>query len=444
MLRNGEVIELALESLACEGDAVGHHQGQAVFVPFGAPGDRARVTVTDAHRTYCRAAIAELLAPSPQRVAPACPVFGTCGGCQWQMLSYQAQLDQKRAILRDSLERIGGIAPPPIDVVPDASGWGYRNKAQFPVAGDPGRLALGYYRRGTHHIVPVDRCPIAAGPINAAWPALAGELQRSGLPGYNEARQRGVLRHVALRASRKTGKLTLVLVTAVQQNLEALSSAIMAGVPAVDAVWQNVNPGRGNAIFGTRWHRWAGEPAAAETIGGREFLLSPSAFLQVNLPQAERAYRLMADALRPRPGDAVLDLYCGAGAIALGLAPLVGSVVGIEDSPHAAADARASAELNGIGNCEFVAGASERAAAAVARADLAVLDPPRKGADPALWPELRRLAPRAVAYLSCNPATLARDAGQLGGIGYRLQRAWMVDLFPQTHHVESLCIFGRE
>lgn len=444
MLRNGQVIELALESLACEGDAVGHHDGQAVFVPFGAPGDRAAVAVSDAHRTYCRAEIRRIIEPSPDRVAPRCPLFGTCGGCQWQMLSYRAQLEQKRNILRDSLQRIGGVAPPAIDAVPDDGGWGYRNKAQFPVAGDAGRLALGYYRRGTHHIVPVDHCPIAAGPINAAWPALREALQRSGLPGYSEARQRGVLRHVTLRASRSTGRLTVVLVTAGQQHLGELAARIMAAVPAVDAVWQNVNPGRGNAIFGARWHRWAGAQHTAETIGGREFRLSPSAFLQVNLPQAERAYRLMAEALRPRAGDAVLDLYCGAGAIALALAPLVRSVVGIEESPHAVADAVASAALNGIGNSQFVSGAAERAAAAAAAADLVVLDPPRKGADPALWPELRRLGPRAVAYLSCNPATLGRDARLLRDIGYRPERAWMVDLFPQTHHVESLCIFGRE
>ena len=393
MLRNGQIIELTLESLAYEGDAVGHFEGQAVFVPFGAPGERVSVTVTEARQTYCRAGIAQILAPSPQRVAPRCPYFGVCGGCQWQMLDYTAQTEQKQRILRDALTRIGGIEPPAIQAVPDPTGWGYRNKAQFPAAGGAGQLALGYYRRGTHHIIAVDRCPVAADQINAAWPALCGILQQSGLSGYNEARHRGVLRHVALRASRQTGKLMLVLVTAGQQNLEGLASQIIEGIPAIAAVWQNINPGRGNTIYGSRWHRWAGAEYFSETIGGRAFRLSPSAFLQVNLPQAERCYQLMADALRPRRGDAVLDLYCGAGAIALGMAPLVRSVTGIEESPHAVADAQASAKLNNTGNCEFRAGAAERAAAEIARADIVVLDPPRKGADQALWPEIARLRP---------------------------------------------------
>ncbi len=444
MLKNGQEIELTLESLAYEGDAVGHYEGQAVFVPFGAPGERVRAIVAEAHKTYCRAGIAQILSASPQRVETRCQYFGVCGGCQWQMLDYAAQVEQKQRILADALARIGGIEPPVIETVPDPSGWGYRNKAQFPVAGNAGSLALGYYRRGTHHIIAIDHCPIAADVINAAWPALCGILQQGGLSGYNEARHHGMLRHVALRASRKTGKLTLVLVTAGQQNLEQLASGIMAAVPAIESVWQNINPGKGNAIFGSRWHHWAGAEYVSETIGGLKFRLSPSAFLQVNLAQAERAYALMAGALRPRADDAVLDLYCGAGAIALGLAPLVQSVTGSEQSPHAVADAQASAKLNGIANCQFIAGGSERAAAEVAQASIVVLDPPRKGADSALWPEIARLRPRAVAYLSCNPSTFARDAKELVRARYRLVKLWMIDMFPQTYHVESLGIFEQE
>ena len=444
MLKDGERIELTLESLAYEGDAVGHYEGQAVFVPFGAPGDRVKLTVTEAHQTYCRAAIAEVLSPAPQRVTPPCPYFGVCGGCQWQMLDYAAQVSQKRTILADALSRIGGIEPPAIEAVPDATGWAYRNKAQFPVAGNAGNLALGYYRRGTHHIIPVDRCPIVADGINAAWPALREMLQQSGLPGYNEARHRGLLRHVALRASRKSGKLTLVLVTAGQLNLESLAARIIDQVPGIESVWQNINPGAGNTIFGARWHRWAGPEYAGETINGLKFRLSPSAFLQVNLPQAEAAYRLMAQSLAPSRREDVLDLYCGAGAIALGLARQARSVTGIEGSPHAVADAQASADLNGITNCDFHAGAAEQETAHMARADIVVLDPPRKGADKALWPEIARLRPRAVAYMSCNPATLARDAKELRAAGYRLTRVWMIDMFPQTYHVESLGIFERE
>jgi 23S rRNA (uracil1939-C5)-methyltransferase len=444
MLKAGQIIELELESLAYEGDAVGHFEGQAVFVPFGAPGDRVRLTVAEAHQTYCRAGIAEVLSAAPQRVKPRCPHFGVCGGCQWQMLDYGAQVSQKQAILADALMRIGGIEPPAIQAVPDATGWAYRNKAQFPVAGNAGALALGYYRRGTHHIIPIDHCPIAADTVNAAWMALRETLQQSGLPGYNEARHRGMLRHVALRAGRRSGKLTLVLVTAGQQNLEGLASRIMAGVPAIESVWQNINPGKGNTIFGARWHRWAGPEYAVETIGGLELRLSPSAFVQVNLPQAEAAYRLMAQGLGLSRGDGVLDLYCGAGAIALGLAQQVRTVTGIEESPHAVADAVASAAQNGIVNCEFRSGKVEREIAGQAAADVIVLDPPRKGADKALWPEIERLRPRAMAYLSCNPATLARDAKELRAMGYRLKQLWMIDMFPQTYHVESLGIFERE
>ncbi|MDI6739067.1 MAG: 23S rRNA (uracil(1939)-C(5))-methyltransferase RlmD [Candidatus Edwardsbacteria bacterium] len=443
MLKEGQTIELTLESLAYEGDAVGHHQGQAVFMPFGVPGDAVRVKVTDARKTYCRADIVEIVKPSEQRVTPACPHFGVCGGCQWQMLEYSAQLEQKKKILHDSLTRIGGIAFPEIQILPDRSGWQYRNKAQFPVSGPAGKLAAGYYRRGTHDIAPVEQCPIVDERINRAWPRLVSLLLQSGLSGYDETSHQGVLRHVILRSLRKSGTLSLSLVTNGEYNLAGLTTAILAELPEIESIWNNVNARQGNAILGGQWRHLAGNGFVSETVGGFEFRLSPGSFLQVNLPQAEVAYRAMSEFLNLSSEETALDLYCGAGTIAFHLAAGAKRVIGIESGREAVDDAVASAAQNGISNCEFRAGQVEQEIAKVGKADVITLDPPRKGADAALWPEVGRLAPRAVAYLSCNPATFARDAKALAKTGYRLAALRMTDLFPQTYHVESLGIFER-
>jgi len=440
VLKTGQAVELTLESLAAGGDAVGHYDGQAVFVPFGAPGDRARVRVGEAHRTYCRAVIEQLLDHSPDRVTPRCPLFGRCGGCQWQLLSYPAQLEQKRRILHDALARIGGIAPPGIVIVPDPTGWGYRNKAQFPVAGRPGELRAGFYRRDSHEIVPVSHCPIAVEPVNRAWPAVLGILQSSGLAGYDEQRHRGLLRHAVLRSG-SGGALSLTLVTLHDADLGPVGRRLAAAVPGVVSVWQNINPGRGNAILGSRWRHLCGEPHLPATVAGSRLRLSPGAFLQANLPQAAQAYRLLAEALATQPHETVLDLYCGAGAIALLVAGRARAVIGIEEVPQAVEDAAAGAASSGIANCRFIAGAVERRIMDVGSASVVVLDPPRKGAGASLWPEIKRLAPRTVAYLSCNAATLARDAAALTESGYRLERLWLLDFFPQTHHVEALAVF---
>ncbi len=442
-MRAGQVISIIPENLAYGGDAVGRHQGQAVFVPYGVPGDELMVKITEPHKTYCRGQIHEIVKPSSHRTKPLCGYFGVCGSCQWQMMDYQYQLEQKLSITREIFKRLGKIDIGQITVLSPADGWHYRNKAQYPVQASKDGNRMGYYRLKSHDIVDIGECPLLEQVINASYARVKEIINKSGLKGSIPGGHSGNLRHLILRHSRSEDALSLVLVTRYEPDLNKIAQRILAEVPKIKSIWQNVNPARGNVILGKKWNHLGGSEYLTERIGGLNYRLSPGSFLQSNLETTGAAYQKIEECLSLSPGDEVADLYSGMGSIALQLAGRAKRVVAIEEFAPAADDAKANAALNGIANCENLCGRVEDQLIKVKSADAVVLDPPRQGAAPGVIAAIIKLNPSRIAYLSCNPSTLARDAALLADGGFSLQKFFLADMFPQTYHIENLAILTR-
>src|SRR5262245_13942788 len=410
----------------------------------------AMVEHVSAHAPEAWARLATIETPAPARRPAACRAFGACGGCVLQHLDYGAQLAWKRARVARAL---AGLDVAIADCVASPRPLGYRNRSKLvPVRSVGGRLVLGAYAPRSADVVDLAGCRIAEPPLDDTAAALAMQLDQGGVAPYDERTLTGELRHVVLRASHDGRVLATWVVTRPLANGAALARAFRAARPEVVGVVEHVNRGRGNAIFASDAgaDRVLDGDATIEDrvdVGGRavRLRLSGGACLQANRGVAALAYAAITDALAVRPGERVVDAYCGVGGIALALAGGgAGEIVGIEAHAGAVADAAASAALNGVTKARFVAGDVAGALAAIDRADVVVLNPPRKGCAPEVLAEVVRLAPRAIAYLSCDPDTLARDLAWLAGRGYRAMSAVTpYDMLPHTPHVEALAILGR-
>ncbi|HSW09924.1 MAG TPA: 23S rRNA (uracil(1939)-C(5))-methyltransferase RlmD [Bacillota bacterium] len=448
-MSNGEAVELTITGLAVGGEGVGRYQGRVVFVPGSAPGDRVRARLTRVARNWARASLLELLQPGPDRRPPDCPLFGRCGGCQIQHLTPEAQLAFKRQVVADALARIGGLGDVPVaDCVPPPAWLGYRNKAQFPVAlvrdGRERRLAAGIYAPGTHALVEVVDCPIQHPVNNRVLRETVAVARDLGLTAYDEDAGTGTLRHILTRVGVRTGEAMLVLVTreAELPRARALVRELGRRLPELTCIAQNVNSRRTNIILGERTRVLAGKPVISERLGRFRFTLSPGSFFQVNSAQAEAMCRLAAEQAVPTPGGTVLEVYAGIGTISLFLAERAEMVLGVESHLPAVEDARRNAAANRVGNVRFLTGLAERVLPELTRSGLSpgavVLDPPRKGCAPSVLQAVADSRPMRVVYVSCDPATLARDLAILAGRGYRIQSVVPLDMFPQTAHVEAV------
>lgn len=450
----GDEVTLRIEALAAEGLGVGRLDGFVVFVPLGAPGDVVRARVQRVRPRYAEAELLAVLEPGPDRIAPPCPAFGRCGGCALQHLRYEAQLAWKRRWVADALQRIGRLqgveVRPVLGMDPP---WYYRNKSVIPIRGRPGRLQLGFYARRTHRLVPFPRegCAIQHPRIEAAVRAAARWLNAPGrgLAGYDPETGTGLLRHLVVRVGIRTGEVLLGIVVHGPgfAGEDDFARTLAREVEGLVGVLKNVNRDWINAILGPETVTLYGRPYLNEVLGGLRFRVSLASFFQVNPVQAERLYAIALDEALPAGGPApawLVDAYSGTGTLALLAARRLGGrgrVTAVEVDPRAVADARANARLSGLKGVEFLQAAAEEAlprlARQGARPSAVILDPPRKGCDAAVLEACLRLAPRRIVYVSCNPATLARDLGLLtAGGAYRVRLVQPVDMFPQTAHVE--------
>lgn len=447
----GERIELQVVDLNHSGEGVGRREGFVYFVPGALPGEQVAVAVEAVHRRYGRARLLEVLQPSPDRVAPACPVASLCGGCQLQHLSYPAELAWKRRRVEAALRRVGRLGSVPVEPswgMPTQEPWRYRNKAQFPVGRSGGRLVLGFFRRGSHQIVPADDCLIQSpGLVQAAH--LARRLaEEAGLVPYDEETHQGQLRHLVVREAASSSQLLLAFVTRTREPVpDRVVQGLVGGLPHLVGVVQNIQPDVTNRILGREEHLLWGRPYLEETLGPFRFRLSTQSFFQVNRVQAERLYRLAVELVAPAPGDEALDGYCGVGGIALFLAQRAGAVWGVEENPRAVADARENARLNGVANARFAAARLEewlpRRVREGFRPRVAVVDPPRSGVRVQALDALAAAGVERLAYVSCDPETLARDLAHLTGRGYQVTHVQPVDMFPRTAHVEVVARLTR-
>ena len=447
--RRGDTLDVAIEDLAFGGEGVGRADGYVIFVRGGLPGDQLRVRLIEARGRFGRATIDEVLVPSPDRVAAPCPYFGQCGGCRLQHLAYPAQLAFKEKQVRDCLERLGGIGPFELrPILPAPEPYGYRNKMEFTIANEPPVVGLHAAQR-YDVVLDIDRCLLQSETMNTLLDELRRQVRERALSVWEPTTQQGLLRFVAVREGRRTGE-AMVNVVASAPDVETLmpvADALRARVPATTSVVLNVNDRKASVAVGSEEHLLLGRDHITERLGEVTFRVSAASFFQTNTDQAERLFALVAEACELTGDEIVFDLYAGTGAISLLLAGRARHVYGIELTPAAVADAVRNAHANAIDNCTFLAGEVRHVLPALARdgvrPSVVVADPPRAGFHPKALGALAGLAPARIVYVSCNPATLARDVGELARQGYRLQWAQPVDMFPQTPHIEAVARLTR-
>lgn len=450
--RRGDTLFVTIDDLAFGGEGVGRVDGYVVFVPGAVPGDRLRVRLEQARARFGRGVIDAVEEPSPHRVAAPCPYFGRCGGCRLQHVAYEAQLAFKTKQVVDCLTRLGGLGA--VEVRPmlgAAETLGYRNKMEFTVApGADAGLIVGLHQAERYdRVLDVERCLLQSEAMNAALTETRGFFQASALTAYDQDSGEGLLRFLMLREGRRTGELMVNVVTSAPavSEMDGLAARLRARVPQTASVVMNVNPKKASVAVGVEEHLLGGRDHIRESLDGLTFQVSPGSFFQTNTAQAERLFERVLAAADLGGTETVIDLYSGTGAISLLLARRSRWVYGIEVAAAAVADATRNAELNGIANCTFVAGEVRFALPALmakgVSAEVVVADPPRAGFHPRALQALGRLAPARIVYVSCNPATLARDVAELLRAGYRLEWVQPVDMFPHTPHIEAVARLTR-
>ena len=447
-VEKNDIIELTIHGLGSEGQGVGRVDGYAVFLPGALPGELARAQVIKVTSGYCVARLLEVLSPSQDRVDGGCPAYPRCGGCTLRHLSYAGQLAAKTRQVKEALERLGGFeAPPVLPAIGMESPCRYRNKGSFPFGPDgEGRAEIGFFARRSDRLVPLEDCPIQDERIVTVARIVRDWARKYGVQPYDEAGRKGLLRHVMARASAH-GVLGLVVSAGPLPHKAELVDALRAGVDGLTGVVHNLNRADTNVILGPEYTTLWGEDRLRVDMCGAELWVSMPSFLQVNPIQAEALYGAAIDMLGLTGRERVADVYCGIGSISLLLARRAGDVIGIEVVEEAVSDARLNTERNGIANARFIAGEAEAVLPALLRdglkLDAAVIDPPRKGCDEAALHALAASGADRIAYVSCNPATLARDCRILSGLGYRLVKAQPVDMFPHTNHIECAALLTK-
>ena len=395
----------------------------------------------------------ELLTPSPDRIPVDCPVAGPCGGCSLRHLDYAAELRAKQESVLDAFRRIGGLEVPVLDILPSPDVDRYRNKVQFPVGIDKnGVPCIGFYAGRTHRIVPCPDCKLQPSVLNEIGNALCAFFAQQVIRPYDEQSGKGLVRHIFLRRGAHSGQIMVCLVCtrAKLPHAEQLCTALRGQFPAISTILLNVNAKNTNVILGSENHILYGPGYIEDTLCGVPVRLGPLSFYQVNTLAAERLYGVAAQYAQLTPDDTLLDLYCGMGTIGLSMAGQCRELIGVEIVPEAIESAKANAARMGEAVaaksrffCADAGQAATQLAAEGLHPDIVMLDPPRKGCDEATLSAVVRMAPRRVVYVSCNPATAARDAAWLEQNGYHAEKVQPVDLFPRTKHCETVVLLSK-
>ena len=453
-LQKNQILTLRIERLSSDGSGVAHSpDGETVFVPGAAPGDEADVRIVKDCKRYAFGILDHLRTPSPDRIPVDCAVAGPCGGCSLRHLDYTAELRAKQENVTDAFRRIGGLDVPVLDICPSPEVDRYRNKVQFPVGLDKnGNPCIGFYAGRTHRIVPCPDCKLQPGVLNDIGNALCRFFAENGIQPYNEETGRGLVRHIFLRRGAHSGQIMVCLVCTRPNfpHAEALCTRLREQFADIATILLNVNSKNTNVILGTETHTLYGPGYIEDTLCGVPVRLGPLSFYQVNTLAAERLYGIAAQYAQLTPDDLLLDLYCGMGTIGLSMVDHCRELVGVEIVPEAIESAKANAARMGDSvaakSCFFCADAGQaatRLAAEGLHPDVVMLDPPRKGCDEATLSAVVRMAPRRVVYVSCNPATAARDAAWLEQNGYHAEKVQPVDLFPRTKHCECVIALSK-
>lgn len=457
--RKNDIVTLDIVDCGTNGEGIGKADGFTVFVKDAVIGDRVTAKIMKAKKNYGYGRLMEILTPSPDRVEPVCPSARQCGGCQLQALSYEKQLEFKAAKVRGHLERIGGFTDLPMEpVLGMEEPFHYRNKAQFPVGRNrDGKIVTGFYAGRTHSIIENRDCALGVPQNKEILDRVIGYMETYGISSYDEATGKGLIRHVFTRCGYHTGEIMVCIVangSKLPYQQELVES--LREIPGMVSITLNINKNRNNVILGEKIQALWGQEYITDKIGDISYQISPLSFYQVNPQQTWKLYSKALEYADLHGEETVWDLYCGIGTISLFLAQKAKFVRGVEIVPAAIEDARRNASLNGIRNAEFFVGKAEEVLPDYyadyaahhpgenARADVIVVDPPRKGCDEVLLDTIVEMQPDRVVYVSCDSATLARDLKYLCERGYQVKKVCPVDMFPMTVHVETVVLLGRK
>ena len=444
-MKKDDFVTITIEDMGVDGEGIGHVDGCTLFVKDALIGDVITAKVMKMKKNYGYARLMEILTPSPDRVEPKCAYHKQCGGCQIQALSYDKQLEYKKKKVLNNLTRIGGLTElPEFDLIGMDEPYCYRNKAQFPFGTDKnGEIVTGFYAGRTHSIISNTKCYLGVEENEQILEIILAHLKKYNIPAYDEQTGKGLLRHVLIRKGFTTGELMVCLIlngTRMPEVKEMVAELVK--IPGMTSITINVNTKQTNVIMGQEMRSVWGQDYITDYIGNVKYQISPLSFFQVNPVQTRKLYERALEYAEVESGETVWDLYCGIGTISLFLAQKAKQVYGVEIVPQAIEDAKRNAALNGFTNAEFYVGKAEEVLPKKYReegikADVIVVDPPRKGCDEALLQTIVQMRPKRVVYVSCDSATLARDLKYLTGEGYKIVKGTVVDQFPHTDHTEA-------
>ncbi len=449
-LKKNDKIPLSITTVTMKGSGMGHYNnGMAVFVPNTVTGDEITAHIVKVKSNYAFARLDELLLASPDRQEPDCPVFPQCGGCAFRHISYEAELAIKANHVKDALQRIGHIDVEPEPIIGAPNPDRYRNKAQFPLEKSGDTLKIGFYAPRSHRVIDCRDCLLQPLAFEGIVDVFDRWITKNKVLLYDEIEHTGLLRHIYIRQARATGEM---MVCAVINGKELpfaaeLIAELQAKEPAIKSIVVNRNKADTNVILGEKYKTLWGQDFILDELCGLKFQISPLSFYQVNADAAAILYNKAADFAALTGEETVLDLYCGAGTIGLTMAAKAKEIIGVENVPASVEDAKINAQINNIENARFICGDAFEAAQILEREgtkpDVIILDPPRKGCSADLLATIAKMEPERIVYVSCDPATLARDCAILGEAGYQVQRVAPVDMFARTGHVETVVLMSR-
>ncbi|MBQ3150827.1 MAG: 23S rRNA (uracil(1939)-C(5))-methyltransferase RlmD [Clostridia bacterium] len=448
ILKKNDICTLNITDCTLSGSGVGHIDSLAVFVPASAVGDELQVHILKVKSNCAFAKIHKIINPSPDRIDSDCPVFPKCGGCAFRHISYEAELRIKENQVRENLRRIGKIDIDVDSIQPSPSVNAYRNKAQYPLSMQGGKLSIGFYAERSHRVIDCRRCQLQSDEFTVILSVFNDWILKNKIFIYDEVKHKGLLRHIYIRKGEKTGEILVCAVINGEKlpHQEELCDALLKKLPQIKSIVLNINKEKTNVILGKKCITLYGREYIEDELCSLRFRISPLSFYQVNALQAERLYNKAKELADPK-GKTVLDLYCGTGTIGLTMAKTAKKVIGVEIIPDAVRDAKINAELNGINNAEFICADAGEAAKQLKengiKPDVIIVDPPRKGCSEDVLQTIADFSPERLVYISCDSATLARDCAILKTLGYTVTAATPFDMFPRTGHVETVALLTK-
>lgn len=448
MVNKNDEFMLKITGYTSEGGGVGKYDGQAIFVENTAVGDEILCHIIKAKKNYAVGKVIKLIKPSKNRIEPECDCFKSCGGCSYGHITYEEELRLKEQKVKDAFTHIGGLSPKFMPIIPSPSTTRYRNKAQYPVKRENGILKIGFYAKKSHRVIDCDDCLLQPVEFSRIIEIIRSWINKFNITVYNEEIEMGLIRHIYLRKAFATGEI-MVCVVANGAELPHSNRLVEAlkDVDGFKSLLLNTNTAKTNVVLGPTEKPIYGDGFITDILCGVKVKISPLSFYQVNHDGAQLLYNKAADYAAPSGKEDILDLYCGAGTIGLSMATKVKSLIGVEIIPEAIEDAKENALLNGISNARFICGDASLAAERLKSEGIApqtvILDPPRKGCAKELLETVADISPERIVYVSCDSATLARDAKHLEALGYTAIEVTPVDMFPRTAHVECVCLFKK-